>query len=601
MKITFVNLFDYLMTPLEDVDRSLPLGILSLAQVINNNKRHSAQVISMKPLYISGAMKVSESFKSNIENDAQFLIHSNPDIISMYTMCNTYHVALSLAKKIKSINPRIIVLFGGPQATIVAEETLKRYECVDGIGLGEGEANIIGILDAYSNNSFNNVNGLAYRIGSEIVIKNDENLVENLDTLPMLDLNSYNYEIQDSVGIDVGRGCPFSCIFCSTKSFWKRKFRIKSANRIYDEIAFYKSKYNVKKFKFEHDLFVANRVLVMDLCEKIKNSDLEIEWGCSARIDTVDEKLLEEMASAGCNHIFFGIESGSERMQKELKKNLRIDDVKSTISSIVKYGIKGIVSFIYGFPEETEEDIEATLNLIKYIYDNYLDEVRVGNIKLQLHKLMYLPKTEITIRHKDELVYVKNNRMEIFQSLDSWNDEELNNLVNDVDIFPNLFCVSTDLLERLRNLDIFILFINSVGELLYNISYNYILTEFGNSMLKLYYGFTQIISEKELLKCATERLTEKDNKFELEYEMLKKFIYDYKFTNINVDLLKDIFDFEYQRNELAFIKKYENTYWIKKYMYNVIAMVNSKKINDKIGNYFVNFKVKDGKFSVKYI
>ena len=122
---------------------------------------------------------------------------------------------------------------------------------------------------------------------------------------------------------------------------------------------------------------------------------MEIKWGCSSRIDTIDDELLNIMSRAGCNTIFFGVESGSQRMQKILKKNLDLNIMDKLIASLKKYNIEPIFSFIYGFPREKPADIEMTLDLYYKIYEAYRNNFFKRKAFIQLHKLMFLPGTDI--------------------------------------------------------------------------------------------------------------------------------------------------------------------------------------------------------------
>ncbi len=603
MKITFVDPFDYSLGTIEK-PRKPPLGILSLTQVINNDGKHSAEVVSLSYEYYKNNTKLNKDFQENIKNDADIIASTFPDAVSIYTMCNTYHIALFLARRLKKLRPNLKIILGGPQATIVAKETLEKYEYIDAIGLREGEATIIGILDALQNTNFSQAKGVAFRIKDEIIVKENDELIEDLDTLPIIEFDKFEVKEGSSIGIDVGRGCPYNCTFCSTKAFWKRKFRMKSAERILGEIEYYMEKYNVRMFDFKHDLFVANRALVMNLCELISEKNLDIDWTCSARVDTVDEELLKTMSKAGCRDMFLGVESGSERMQKLIKKNLKIDDVKTVLELLVKYKINTTISFIYGFPEETERDLEETTELMTFIRERYFEEINSKKMILQLHKIMFLPATEITTQNLEKLVYVKENERELFGGANIWNDEELDTMLGDIKIFPNHAYIPTELAEKTKNLDIFVLVIYPYVSATLNFTFKCLLEEFEGSMLKLFYSFSDIISEADFRKLKyiyENELEEGEIRLEPIFKAFFKFIDEYEFSKFDARLLKEVIDFEYNRMKLVVANKKQDNYWAKKYTYNVIGMIKGKEIINKIGNYFVGFRIRDEKFSIKYI
>ena len=106
MKITFVNPFDYSLGTIEKPSKP-PLGILSLSQVINYDVNHSAEVISLPHEYYKNKSKLSKDFKENIKKDADIVAATFPDAVSIYTMCNTYHIALFLARRLKELLPNL--------------------------------------------------------------------------------------------------------------------------------------------------------------------------------------------------------------------------------------------------------------------------------------------------------------------------------------------------------------------------------------------------------------------------------------------------------------------------------------------------------------
>lgn len=374
---------------------------------------------------------------------------------------------------------------------------------------------------------------------------------------------------------------------------------MKSADRIYKEIIFYKENHNIDRFAFEHDMFVTNRELVLDLCKRFEENEVKIKWGCSARIDILDEELLKNIISAGCDSIFFGIESGSQKMQKVIKKNLDLVKVKEKIELISRYDIKAVFSFIYGFPQECDEDIEETLNLIKYIQDRFKRKIYDNKFTVQLHKLMYLPKTEVTEMYKKELVHTDNFRMEIFKSIDTFNDKELSRLTSDLELFPNLCYVRTPLTDKTMNIDRFMIFIKVVF-MKYNNSYNYILQEFQNNLLRFYYSFMNSCQMETLNRYADEDLLAEGNSTQ-EYAILENYIKEIMFKNINSQLLLELLEFEHYINELIYKKNDDDRFWIKKFRYNVIGMIKNNNIDEKIGDYFIQFTSKDKKAGVKYV
>ena len=157
----------------------------------------------------------------------------------------------------------------------------------------------------------------------------------NLETLPIIEFPSELLKKVREIPIEVGRGCPFECTFCSTSHFWKKKFRLKSINKIISEIIHY-ANFGFATFNFIHDLFTLDKVFIVEFCTELIKSNLNIKWGCSARLDTLDEELIKLMSKAGCTGIYIGLETYSQSLQSKIKKNLTLTKIILVIIFVVQ-------------------------------------------------------------------------------------------------------------------------------------------------------------------------------------------------------------------------------------------------------------------------
>jgi radical SAM superfamily enzyme YgiQ (UPF0313 family) len=123
-------------------------------------------------------------------------------------------------------------------------------------------------------------------------------------------------------------------------------------------------KYGETQFTFYDDAFTVNREHVMKMCRDIKARGLKIEWDCETRVDMVDKELLETMHDAGCITIWFGVESGSEKILGAMHKKIKLDEVRNAFKIAQKAGLMTIASAVIGFPGETEETAWETINFI---------------------------------------------------------------------------------------------------------------------------------------------------------------------------------------------------------------------------------------------
>lgn len=307
-----------------------------------------------------------EEFKSDI---IRIILSFNPQIISFYCRCEEYHICIDLSNKIKEINKQAIISFGGPQAELVSTETISRFQFIDYVCCSEGENTIVPFLNYLikNNGTIQDIDGLVYRDSLGTVVRNklpkflDDNYCRTFyyyDLIPEICFSDC-----ESMPIDVGRGCPFSCTYCSTKTFWKRKFRLRNIQDTVDEICYVYNTYGINQFDFMHDLFTVSKKRIMDFCTEIENRGIRVHWGCDSRIDTIDFNMIDRMIDCGLYKIFFGIETGSQRMQSLINKKLNLQKCDEIVRYCIMKGLNVTTSFIYGFPEEREDDLSETISM----------------------------------------------------------------------------------------------------------------------------------------------------------------------------------------------------------------------------------------------
>ncbi len=344
---------------------------------------------------------------SFVEESVRNILGKTPSVVSFYCRCDYYFTDIQIAKGLKELRPELPIVFGGPQADLTAVETITEIPWVDYCCSGEGENTVYPLFSSLINGKdVSNIAGLTYRDRQGKVVSNPRpELLSDFESLPYIDYSFVPANVmQDAVEsgkyvtVPVGRGCPFNCAYCSTSVFWKRRFRITSPERIVSEMKRLNEQYEVTCFNFDHDLFTANKNRVMEFCRVLKESGLKAKWRCASRIDTIDEEMVSAMVDAGMSNVYVGIETGSERMQKLTHKNLKLDDIRKVIRMLLKHNLELTTSFMYGFPEETEDDVEKTAKLA---YELYKMNVRT----FQFHLCTIMPATEYYNRYRNELEF----------------------------------------------------------------------------------------------------------------------------------------------------------------------------------------------------
>ncbi len=392
-----------------------------------------------------------DGFFPFVDETANNILKKNPKVVSFYCRCDCYLTNIMIAKKIKEANHGIYIVFGGPQADASAYDTINEIPWVDFCCRGEGETTVYPLFSALLNDSdYSSIKGLTYRDDSHSIVENPTpELVENLDDLPFTDYslipdyivnnpNSYNHAFP----IDVGRGCPFKCAYCSTSIFWQRKFRVKSADRIVKEMLDLNKRLNITKFNFQHDLFTVDKKKVLEFTSALGNAHTYFEWVCSSRIDTLDEETIVSMAQNGMKSVYLGIETGSERMQKLINKNLKIDNIIETVDLFIKNKVNVTASFMFGFPEETEDDLEKTLQLVLQLY-------RMGVHKFQFHLCSITPGTPYYYKYFDKLTLALNQSDQV----GNFGIEECRDFIKEhIKLFSYCYEYKSELRDRFANL-----------------------------------------------------------------------------------------------------------------------------------------------------
>ncbi len=501
------------------------LGTTQLATILDN-QGIDCEIL---PFYCIGD---TSSFSAFLARAMTAIGERMPKIVSFYTRIDTYHIMLKLAQHIKAQWPDIYIVLGGPQADITAEETIRQLPFVDYICCGEGETTISPFFSSLLRRQPDtSIAGLVYRENGVVKKNPRPELIQDLDSIPMINYafthhrNTPEQAKNATFPIDVGRGCPFGCTYCSTKTFWGRKFRLKSPERIVEEIKQIHDVFGVSSFIFEHDMFTMNRKAVSRTCALLKELDFPIRWNCSARLDCIDQELIDIMTDAGLTSIYIGIETGSPRMQKLIDKNLDLSKAVPIARYLKEKGCRATASFIFGFPEETEEDMSQTIRLIA-------DLLKLRSVHVQTHLCAFFAGTELSRRYLSEMTQAE-------QYSDATGDLFLSDCRDLVDAHPELFQhlleYRTPLRTKLRYFKLFI----QIWRIMLPV-YQYLSEKYpADRLIDMYYDFVE--ANKDILDDVLASPTT---------QQLRKFALADKFPQTfhddeNYDIIADIYRFKF--------------------------------------------------------
>ncbi len=349
-----------------------PLGLAMIAGVLEENG-YSVKIIDGQLDNLSVGV---------LQN---MLMDLKPEIVGITGTTWNRFDSFETAAAAKKALPASTVVYGGPHATFTAEDTLKNISSIDAVVRGEGELTFLELVRAIeAKTGFKNVEGISYREEGEIFHNDDRPLIENIDALPwparhLLDMKKYDNNLFGIPAITVmtSRGCPMKCVFCSAGAMWGNKYRRRTPKNVADEIEYLKREYGVKAIWFFDDTMTLNRKHIDGLIREFSRRRFDISWYCGIRLDTVDRELLKNMRKAGCIHISFGVESGSQRVLDRINKKITLSQLDNVVKWSKEFGIYTKSFFMFGLPEETYEEAKKTVELIKK-YEGIVDFIAIS-------------------------------------------------------------------------------------------------------------------------------------------------------------------------------------------------------------------------------
>jgi len=321
----------------------------------------------------------------DIEKFRQILKNEKPDVVGVNAMTTYYSSAKKYVTEAKKQG--ITTVMGGPHSTALPKETLEDSGA-DFILIGEAEKSFPNLLNSLEKKkNLMSVKGICFKKNNKIIMTPEEDLIQNLDELPLPSWNMMNpndYPIAPHgaflkrfpcAPIITTRGCSFNCTFCASKCTWRQKLRFRDPKKVVDEIEMLNKKFGVKEFHFEDDNFTLKREHALEVCKEIIRRKLDIVWACpnGVRIDRLDEELLKWMKKSGCYLLAFGLESGDQKILNTATKNLDLSQVSKALRMVKKIGIQTWGFFILGLPGET---MESALKTIKFARNNEFDRAQ---------------------------------------------------------------------------------------------------------------------------------------------------------------------------------------------------------------------------------
>jgi len=338
----------------------------------------------------------------NLGHDVTALISRieefRPDIIGFTVMTLGYRYFYDMVNKLKERYPEIKTVVGGAHISALKEQVLRDCPGIDYGIILEGERSIAKLC---CGEELANIGGLLYYDKDRIVANPPEDFINNLDEIPFPKYSDFELDKYPTkqLGIVTSRGCPYDCIYCSVIATSGKRFRVRGAQGIVDEIAYWHNR-GYREIFILDDNFTLIHKRVEDVCRLLKQlglRGLHLKCPNGIRADKVDRRLLESMREAGFDFIAFGVEAANNRILKNIKKGQDIEHMEESIRDACELGFDVDLFFLIGSPGETMEDVEESFALAR----------RYPLRRAIFYNLIPLPATELLqwLQENGYLVY----------------------------------------------------------------------------------------------------------------------------------------------------------------------------------------------------
>lgn len=343
-------------------------------------------VDARKPLSINALLKV--------------LRHSAP-ILAIGCYQDLLPLVVLALEALKGEEPVKKIILGSHGPTAVAEQLLAAFPFIDVIVRGEAEETMKELVSKIMNGkAIDSVRGISFRKNGTVKSNPLRPRIKNLDRL-LPEYSSVSFNKYSLAYISTARGCPFKCTFCAASPFWQHITTTREITNVINEIGILYHSHKFRNFYIADDDFTLNKNRVLDFCQRFKKQFPGAKWSCFGRINLIDEEMVAAMADSGCISIFYGIESGSNKILRKINKLFTVEEAEAKIKMSSKY-VTLRLGLIWGFPFENLPDFLKTIGLIKRVKDYS------KNIKTHLYLLIPTPFSRLYAEYSFSLKFNSN-------------------------------------------------------------------------------------------------------------------------------------------------------------------------------------------------
>jgi len=342
--------------------RTVPLGLMTMAAFVRSRGGHDVRIV--------------DSFEGHTIDDlARIALEWSADIVAISGLTAHAYDAMVAAHRVKEARPETLVVVGGIHFSAVPLETLMVCPHIDVVVLGEGELTLAELCDVFTKGSnwrdvLASVAGLAWLDEEELVTTQPREVISDLGVLPMpafdlVDPNRYGmrpFRYGDRMMIEGSRGCPFSCTFCHTTQFWKRRWRPRPVEAMLEDMSYVSSRMGRTAFHFADDSWGTRRERVIEFCEGVLSRGMKVDLWAQCRVDDLyrDRDLFPLMREAGFYGFLIGFESGSEDNLARWNKGTTAEKARALAPELNANFDSITGTFFIGDWDTTEADFHAT-------------------------------------------------------------------------------------------------------------------------------------------------------------------------------------------------------------------------------------------------
>jgi anaerobic magnesium-protoporphyrin IX monomethyl ester cyclase len=327
-------------------------------------------------------VRIADCPREGIDRDGVLALirEYEPGLIGFSAFSADLPVLRSLCGDIRAAHPERPIVLGGPHPSCLPEHSLEYIPVADFVLGGEAESSLPALVGGLEGGRFDpaSIPGLAWREDGGIR-RTPGRWEEDLDRLGLPAWELLRLDLQEIVPhgafvrrmpvapILTTRGCPFPCTFCAARTLSGCALRSRSLDHVMEEVDLLVRRWGIRELHIEDDNFTFHKEYAAGFCEALLARGYDLSWCCpnGVRIDTLDRELLALMKRAGCYSLSLGLESGSDRILKLVRKGLTREKIRDRVRRIREAGIKSTGFFIIGFPGETEIEIGETIRFAR--------------------------------------------------------------------------------------------------------------------------------------------------------------------------------------------------------------------------------------------